>query len=98
MVLGKTVEVVPVDQDRYDRTVAVVSVDGQCLNEALVREGLAWVYGQYCKKRFCRDWSELEALARKNGQGLWADRNPTPPWEWRKHSKRHKEWWEVLFR
>jgi micrococcal nuclease len=98
MVRGKSVHVVPIDQDRYGRTVAVVYAGDRCLNEALVRDGLAWVYRQYCKESLCRDWSELEASARKNGQGLWADRNPTPPWEWRKQSKGHKQWWEVVFR
>ena len=98
VIRGKSVRVVPVDQDKYGRTVALVYADDRCLNEALVRDGYAWVYRHYCHKDFCRGWSELEASARKNAQGLWADRNPTPPWEWRKESKRHKEWWEKVFR
>jgi micrococcal nuclease len=97
MIKGKSVRIVPVDQDKYGRTVALVYVDDQCLNESLVRDGYAWVYRHYCHKDFCRDWSELEGSARKNSQGLWADRNPTPPWEWRKESKRHKEWWGKVF-
>lgn len=94
----KSVEIVPIERDRYGRTVAMVFVAGECLNEALVRDGYAWVYRQYCKKEFCRDWLKLESTARENRQGLWLDRNPTPPWEWRKESRKKKDWWGRVLR
>jgi micrococcal nuclease len=83
MVYGKTVEVEPKDVDRYARTVALISVDSQSLNEALVKNGLAWLYQKYCKEAFCEDWLNLEIIARYGKIGLWSESNPIPPWEFR---------------
>ena len=83
---GKTVDIQPMDTDRYGRIVAVVSMpDGSTLNESLVSAGLAWVYPQYCKQKdICDSLRELEAAARTEKLGLWADKSPVEPWEWRK--------------
>ena len=83
---GKNVTVQPMEQDRYGRTVAVVfTPGGQSLCEHLVREGMAWVYTKYCKlKDICEPLRKLENVARKQRNGLWADKAPMPPWEWRK--------------
>ena len=86
MVFGKDVEVESVTKDRYDRTVGLVYINGQCLNEELVRAGFAWVYIQYCKKVICTDWGRIEAAAKANKIGLWSHSNPIPPWEFR-HGK-----------
>ena len=83
MVYGKTVEVETKDTDRYGRTVALISVDGQSLNEALIKNGLAWVFRKYCKETFCEDWLNLEIVARYGKIGLWSEPNPIPPWEFR---------------
>ena len=86
MVFGQTVKVVPIDIDRYGRTVALIipSEGTISLNEALVRKGFAWVYRKYCKADFCLDWIEYEATAKESGLGLWADPEPIPPWQFRR--------------
>ena len=86
MVFGKTVRVVPMDTDRYGRTVAQIQSpdDPMTLNEALVRQGYAWVYRKYCRADFCPDWIEHETKAKASGLGLWADPDPVPPWQYRK--------------
>lgn len=77
----------PQKRDRYGRVVAVVKIPGAgILQEMLLERGLAWVYTRYCKD--CGAWEALYKQARKQRRGLWADRNPMPPWEWRKHSRR----------
>lgn len=82
---GRGIEVIPGETDRYGRSVAVITVgDGQTLQEILLRAGAAWLYPQYCKSWVCARWKLMELLARWNGVGLWAEKNPTPPWEWRK--------------
>jgi len=86
MVFGKSVEVESVTKDRYGRTVGLVYINDQCLNEELVRAGFAWVYIQYCKKAICSDWSRLEAATKANKIGLWSHSNQIPPWEFR-HGK-----------
>jgi endonuclease YncB( thermonuclease family) len=94
MSLRKTVEVEPVvvdrkgrTKDQYGRTVALVYIDKHvCLNEELIKSGLAWVFSQSCTRAECRAWKDLEKLAKKNQLGIWSMSNPIPPWEFR-HSK-----------
>ena len=83
MVAGKMVEVKKTDTDKYGRTVAIITVNGQNLNELIVASGLAWVYRKYCKQSYCNNWLRLEANARKNKLGLWRDLHAMAPWEWR---------------
>jgi len=81
----KNVEIEEIDKDRYGRTVGLVTLpDGQVVNEKMVGAGLAWVYRQYCRKFFCSDWLKLEDDTKIAKKGLWLDKNPIAPWEWRK--------------
>lgn len=89
LVFGKLVEVEPVATDRYGRTVAFVQVENVLLNEALISEGMAWVFPRYCRDAVCDKWLSLQALAKIGKQGLWQDSNVTPPWEFRKQRKPH---------
>ena len=84
LVAGKVVRVKVVTIDRYGRTVGVVHVGSKCLNEALLRAGLAWHYKQYSKSK---RYAALEKEARRKKRGLWADKNPTPPWDWRRQNR-----------
>ena len=74
MMAGKVVTVVPMDTDRYGRTVGLVYVGaeatGQSVNEALVSSGLAWVYLLYCTRSFCDGWKSIQELARQARVGL----------------------------
>ena len=85
-VFGKDVTVQPIETDRYGRTVGIVFMPGdETLNGLLVHEGMAWVYQQYCRqKAICDPLKELENTARSKNRGLWADKEPIPPWEWRR--------------
>jgi endonuclease YncB( thermonuclease family) len=58
------------------------------LQEELVKAGVAWWYRKDAPgdKRL----SELQDKAEKAKRGLWADKNPLPPWEWRKQNRRQK--------
>lgn len=82
-VFGKVVTVSPTDTDQYGRTVGDVRMpDGRSLNEELVAAGLAWWYRRYAPRN--ARLQALEAEARRERRGLWADRDPVPPWEFRK--------------
>lgn len=84
MCFGKLVDVDTVDRDRYGGTVGILRLeDGQIVNEKIIRAGFAWVYHTYCKKPVCLDWKREEDEARAAKQGLWTDKNPVPPWDWR---------------
>lgn len=83
MVAGKVVDIEDKARDRYGRTVSIVSVGSEVVNLALVEGGCAWVYSQYCKEQFCKDWAKAEESARNAGTRMWGDPHIVPPWEWR---------------
>lgn len=84
MVAGKVIKYEQMGKDRYGRTVGLIRQGSKNVNAEMVRAGYAWVYPQYCKKAFCDDWKQAEENARNNRLGLWKDRKPTPPWEFRR--------------
>ncbi len=88
IVARRTVDIEPVAKDRYGRIVALVYLNGQNINERMVKDGYAWVYRRYCKKSFCRQWLVYEAKARERKIGLWQDPHSVPPWKWRHRRKR----------
>jgi len=86
LVFGKLVTVRVRGMDRYGRTVAeIVLPDQRILNQELVRQGYAWWYRKYAPND--RLLSKLETDARAARVGLWAQPDPTPPWEWRRAAK-----------
>jgi len=72
------------DRDRYDRIVGRVFVDGQDISLLLVREGLAWHYSYYSSDLRLAFY---EFRARKEQLGLWQDRDPEPPWDFRRRQR-----------
>ena len=97
MVHGRSVQVEVMDMDRYGRTVARIFVDGEDVNAAQLLSGHAWLFKQYCKDWVCGEWVGLEAEARSNDAGLWADKDPTPPWQWRRDEKGSSTSWVEKF-
>jgi micrococcal nuclease len=73
-----------VDMDRYGRAVARVTCDGTDANASQVKAGMAWVYDKYAKDAALYG---LQDEARAARRGLWVDRGPVAPWEFRKHKK-----------
>lgn len=86
LVFAEKVEINERYLDRYGRSIATVFLpDGTVLGEALISAGFAWVYPRYCDEEpMCSEWDKLQEIARENKVGLWADKNPVPPWEWRR--------------
>ena len=72
------------DTDRYGRIVAQVTCDGRDANRAQVERGMAWVYIKYNKDMALPG---LEAQARAERRGLWADARPVAPWNWRQSNR-----------
>lgn len=68
-------------RDRYGRTVARVTCRGQDASAHQVRSGMAWVFERYASDR---SLFQLQDDAKAAGRGLWSERTPVPPWEWRK--------------
>ena len=77
-------------KDKYYRILGKVIVDGRDANYEQLKKGLAWYYKQYEKDLNDEDkkkYSEAEEWARNYTEGLWADLNSIPPWEYRRKGK-----------
>ncbi|WP_430434282.1 thermonuclease family protein [Methyloversatilis sp.] len=74
-------EIRPQKTDRYGRTVARVTCRGEDASAHQVRTGMAWVFERYASDR---SLFRLQDDAKAAGRGLWSERTPVPPWEWRK--------------
>ena len=89
LVFNEQVRVVEKDVDRYQRTVGIVyTTDNRCVNEELLRAGLAWHYSEYDKNP---EWAALEEEAREKRIGLWSHPNPVRPSEYRKSKRKPKK-------
>jgi endonuclease YncB( thermonuclease family) len=89
-VYGREVVVAWEKHDRYGRTLGVVLVDGHDVNLEQVRAGVAWWYRQYAKEQLPNDrrlYELAENEARAAKRGLWADTDPTPPWNFRRQRR-----------
>lgn len=84
LVRGKQVEIRERGTDRYGRTLGRIYQSGLDVNAEMVRRGMAWVYIKYVKDKRL---NQLEAEAREQRRGLWEDKDPVPPWEWRRARK-----------
>lgn len=81
---GKEAEVVGISKDRYGRTLGEVTVDGKSINLEMVRQGMAWAYVDFSPPA---EYENEQATAKMRSRGLWADREPMPPWEFRKQRR-----------
>ena len=70
-----------IDVDRYRREVGRIYLGNRVINEEMVRDCFAWRYPQYDKQE---EFTAAESDARERHRGLWVDKDPVPPWEWRK--------------
>jgi endonuclease YncB( thermonuclease family) len=92
LVYGKQVMVEYSKKDKYGRTVGKILVNGRDVNLEQVKTGMAWHYKKYQKEQSLEDrltYAQAEEEARAERRGLWADAEPTPPWNWRKERKMH---------
>ena len=79
-VFGKTVNVDWSQRDKYGRTIGYVRFGDRSINKEMVSDGMAWQYKQYStSKALTAD----EEKAKQSRTGLWADKDPTPPWQFR---------------
>jgi micrococcal nuclease len=86
-VFGKLVRVVTSGKDRYGRVLGTIWVDDQPVNRQLVAEGWAWHYKEFSNDKTL---AEAEDRAKEAKAGLWAGKDPTPPWDWRKTERERR--------
>ena len=87
------------DRTDGDRVVGTVKLESQReilgavfpinINQYLVGQGFAWYDRSFENAQTSEErrlYSKLEAQARSDKKGLWAEKNPVPPWEFRGRS------------
>ena len=75
---NRPVSCIEVERDRYDRSVAVCTVDNIDLADWLVRNGLAFDWPRYSKNAY----AEAQRQAEQNERGLWTG-SFSMPWQFR---------------
>jgi endonuclease YncB( thermonuclease family) len=86
-IFKKSVRIKTTDTDRYGRTVGLLIYGNKILNEELLRNGFAWHYTYYSKDKKLQ---QLENQARGKKIGIWSQKSPIPPWEFRRNRKKLK--------
>ena len=89
-VAGKQVTIDWNKRDKYQRIVGKVLVNGKDANLQQLRNGLAWHYKKYENEQDVEDrstYANAEYEAQSDKAGLWQDKQPLAPWDWRKQSR-----------
>ena len=90
LIHNKQVSVEFQKKDKYGRIVGKVLHEGTdvCLEQ--IKLGMAWHYKQYASEQPKEDretYAQAELAAKAQSVGLWKDKTPIPPWEFRRQSK-----------
>ena len=87
LTFGKPAVIEYSKRDHYGRLLGKVLIDGKDANQAQLERGMAWMYRRYERELAAQDralYSRAEELARTQKLGLWADKDPVPPWDFRR--------------
>ena len=82
-VFGQQVRVEWVEKDKHDRILGKVMLGNRWINREMVAGGFAWQYKLYSSDETL---AKAEKDARAAKSGLWADKDPIAPWDFR-HAK-----------
>lgn len=84
LVLHYSVEAILTGKKSYNREICFIRKNDVDINLDMVKRGYAWAYRQYLKRPYASEYIDAEEEAREKGLGLWRQRNPVPPWEFRR--------------
>lgn len=87
LILGKQVKIHDYGLDRYGRSIAAISINGNSLDSTIIANGWAWYSEQYS---FNHCLFFYEKKAREAKIGMWRCKYNVPPWIWRRLSKEQK--------
>lgn len=76
LLYGKEIEVIPIAQDKYGRTIAQLFVQGECISMKMIQSGNALAYENFTKIEF-----------QKENRKVFFEK----PWEFRKKSSSRKD-------
>lgn len=87
LINGKMVRIEEQNRDRYGRIVGKVFYDGDDIGLQMINLGMAWHYQAYCKDPA---YKSAQENAKRRSIGLWREKSPVPPWEFRKRKRSKK--------
>lgn len=85
LIAGKIVEIKSSGQDRYGRILGAIYAGNTDINAKMVEDGYAWAFVKYSKI-----YTAQQSKAMKNKAGLWRQKDPQAPWDFRKAKKKRK--------
>ena len=89
MIWGKELTVTVTKKDKWKRSIGKVSTpEIKDVGLEMIKAGLAWQYRDYNKDE---SYAEAERLARESKKGLWLDKNPIRPQDFRKEHRNKKK-------
>jgi len=81
IILDKIVNVKIQGKDRWGNRLGIVLIDGIVDPRLeLLQAGLAWT----AEKNPIQELESIKEKAREKGKGLWKEKDPTPPWTYRR--------------
>jgi endonuclease YncB( thermonuclease family) len=86
LIRGKAVELQCYKQDPRGRQVCRVFAGGQDVGLQMIARGAAWHFTAFAKEQTAqerRDYAAAQDAARAAQRGIWASKDPMPPWECR---------------
>ncbi|KAJ4775821.1 Ca(2+)-dependent nuclease family protein [Rhynchospora pubera] len=84
LIKGKKLKIYVYGDDRYGRCVGDVYCGRIFIQEHMLKKGFAWHYTAYDQRPELEMW---EKEARMERVGLWTQKKPEKPWEWRKEQR-----------
>lgn len=81
--LGKEVQITYYGKDRYERLLAFITLNGERIDEWMLKEGLAWAFKEYHPQKGYKASVKLMEKAKLEKKGLWAGSNIVEPSKWR---------------
>ncbi|OTQ73217.1 nuclease [Gilliamella apicola] len=86
LIAGKSVFIKENKKDIYQRTLGTIYLEQININAKMVENGFAWAY-RYKGVVNNNNMLKLESKAKQNKKGLWKDKHPIAPWEFRYRNK-----------
>ena len=87
LIAGKSVFIKENKKDIYQRTLGTIFLNKINVNAKMVESGYAWAYrvkGVANNKNMVK----LESKAKQKQKGLWKDKHPIAPWDFRNRNKK----------
>ncbi len=84
---GQTAQLSAYKRDQYGRIIAKVTVNGKDVALEQIRAGCGWHYKAFAREQSREDraaYAAAEATARTAHLGLWAEKSPLAPWDYRR--------------